>query len=202
MFNPIEYFFENLSWYAPIYNISWVIMMVGTFAIPLIVLAMFKLPILRDIQPTASWKTHRQTIWYLLLGAFVIFCFRLIPYWIFNDKWLHFMGGGISIALVYQYYTINFKLDQTTGAITLAHLKDKKLAFIVANVILLTFFSAFYSLITETYEFVSKVGAGVEFDSDGIDTWIDILMNLAGSYFGYLLIQIYFAIKGLFVKSK
>ncbi len=94
-------------WYAPVYNLAWVLFMVYALTLPPLLLALFKLPVLREIQPSAPWSAQRHTYGYLLGAAFVIFSFRLIPYWIFNDKILHFLGGGIAIALVYQYLALN-----------------------------------------------------------------------------------------------
>ncbi len=85
MFNPIDYLLENSSWYDPIYNIAWVLFMLYALTLPVLLLALFKLPALRPIQPTRTWADHFRTYGYLLAAAFVIFSFRLIPYWIFND---------------------------------------------------------------------------------------------------------------------
>ncbi len=84
MFNPIDYLLENISWYDPIYNIAWVLFMLYALTLPVLLLALFKLPALRPIQPTRTWVDHFHTYGYLLAAAFVIFSFRLIPYWIFN----------------------------------------------------------------------------------------------------------------------
>ena len=79
MFNPFEYLIENISWYAPMYNIAWVLFMVYALTLPLLLLAMFKIPALREIQPTSSWKFHFETYRYLLGAALVVFSFRLVP---------------------------------------------------------------------------------------------------------------------------
>ena len=93
--------------------------MLYALTLPLVLLAIFKLPVLRDVQPSRSWRHHRQTYCYLLRAAFVVFSFRLIPYWIFNDKILHFLGGGLAIALVYEYLVINYDLSQGNGIFNL-----------------------------------------------------------------------------------
>lgn len=189
MFNPIEYLIENISWYEPIYNISWVLFMVYALTLPLLLLAIVHTsPALSEIQPPKSWKYHRQTYPYLVWAAFVIFSFRLIPYWIFNDKILHFLGGGISIALVYEYLVLNLSVREGGGIFNLNQVLENRSRYFLANIILLIFFSSFFSVFSELYEFVSKYIAGFEFDSSGFDTWVDIMANLAGSLAGYTIL--------------
>lgn len=189
MFNPIEYLIENISWYAPIYNISWVLFMIYALTLPLLLLAIVhKSPALSEIQPPKSWKYHRQTYPYLVWAEFVIFSFRLIPYWIFNDKTLHFLGGGISIALVYEYLVLNLSVREGGGIFNLNQVLENRSRYFLANIILLIFFSSFFSVFSELYEFVSKYIAGFEFDSSGFDTWVDIMANLAGSLAGYTIL--------------
>jgi hypothetical protein len=188
MFNPFDYLIENISWYEPIYNIAWVLFMLYALTLPLLLLAIFKIPLLKAIQPSQSWKFHFQTYRYLLGAAFVVFSFRLVPYWIFNDKILHFLGGGMAIALIYEYFVINFKLEDGEGIFTLKHVRANKSAHLVANLILLLMFSSFFSVFSELYEFVSKYVAGYQFDSSGLDTWVDIMANLGGAFLGYFLI--------------
>lgn len=184
---PIQYLLENISWYAPIYNISWVLFMVYAVTLPPLLLYIFhKIPALRDVQPPRPWQYHRQTFSYLFGAAFVIFSFRLIPYWIFNDKILHFLGGGIAIALIYEYFVLNFDLQKTGGIISLQKVIGNKSRYLLANLILLFLFSSFFSVFSELYEFISKYIAGFEFDSSGLDTWVDILANIAGAFVGYI----------------
>lgn len=188
MFNPMDYLIENISWYDPIYNIAWVLFMLYALTLPLLLLALFKLPTLRPIQPTRTWADHVRTYGYLLAAAFVIFSFRLIPYWIFNDKILHFLGGGLAIALIYEYFVLNFCLVDGTGVFSLKGAQASKVTHLLANFVLLLMFASFFSVFSELYEFVSKYIAGYQFDSSGLDTWIDILANLGGAFVGYLLI--------------
>lgn len=188
MFNPFEYLIENISWYAPIYNIAWVLFIFYALTLPLLLLAIFKIPVLKAIQPSQSWTYHFQTYRYLLGAAFVVFSFRLVPYWIFNDKILHFLGGGMAIALIYEYFVLNFKLEDGEGIFALKRVRENKSAYLVANLILLLMFSSFFSVFSELYEFVSKYVAGFEFDSSGFDTWLDIMANLGGALVGYFLI--------------
>lgn len=191
MFNPFEYLIENISWYEPIYNIAWVLFMLYALTLPLLLLAIFKIPVLKAIQPSETWKYHFQTYRYLLGAAFVVFSFRLVPYWIFNDKILHFLGGGMAIALIYEYFVLNFKLENGEGIFTLKHVRANKSAHLVANLVLLLMFSSFFSVFSELYEFVSKYVAGYEFDSSGFDTWVDIMANLGGAFLGYFLIWLW-----------
>lgn len=191
MFNPVSYLIENISWYAPIYNIAWVLFMLYALTLPLLLLAMFKSPALRDIQPTQSWTYHFQTYRYLLGAAFVVFSFRLIPYWIFNDKILHFLGGGLAIALVYEYLILNFNVYQGTGIFSLKSAQGSKSTHLLANLALLLMFASFFSVFSELYEFVSKYIAGYQFDSSGLDTWVDIMANLGGAFLGYFLIWLW-----------
>jgi hypothetical protein len=124
--NPLEYLIENISWYAPIYNIAWVLFMVYALTLPPLLLLVFhKVPALRKIQPPRDWAFHRKTFPYLIGAAFVIFSFRLIPYWIFNDKILHFLGGGIAIALIYEYFVLNLSIREGGGLFSLKHVADK-----------------------------------------------------------------------------
>lgn len=123
--NPLDYLITNISWYAPVYNLAWVLFMLYALTLPPLLLWIFKLPILRDVQPSRPWREQRQSYSYLLGAAFVIFSFRLIPYWIFNDKILHFLGGGIAIALVYEYLAINFNVADGNGIFTFRHLADR-----------------------------------------------------------------------------
>ncbi len=125
MFNPLDYLLTNISWYAPIYNIAWVLFMLYALTLPPLLLWIFKLPVLRDVQLSRPWREQRSSYGYLLGAAFVIFSFRLIPYWIFNDKILHFLGGGIAIALVYEYLAINFNVHDGNGIFTFRHLADR-----------------------------------------------------------------------------
>ena len=191
MFNPFNYLIENISWYEPIYNIAWVLFMLYALTLPLLLLSIFKIPILKAIQPSESWKYHFQTYSYLLGAAFVVFSFRLVPYWIFNDKILHFLGGGLAIALIYEYFVLNFKLENGDGIFTLKQVRANKSAHLVANLILLLMFSSFFSVFSELYEFVSKYVAGYQFDSSGLDTWVDIMANLGGAFLGYFLIWVW-----------
>lgn len=188
MFNPLDYLIENISWYEPIYNIAWVLFIIYALTLPLLLLAIFKIPILKAIQPSQSWTYHFQTYRYLLGAAFVVFSFRLVPYWIFNDKILHFLGGGMAIALIYEYFVLNFKLEEGEGIFTLKRVRENKSAHLAANLILLLMFSSFFSVFSELYEFVSKYVAGYQFDSSGLDTWVDIMANLGGAFLGYFLI--------------
>jgi ABC-type multidrug transport system fused ATPase/permease subunit len=185
MFNPVAYLIENISWYEPIYNIAWALFMIYALTLPLIVLAFFKLPALRGVLPALAWRDHFRSYGYLIGAALVIFSFRLIPYWIFDDKMLHFLGGGIAIALVYEYFVINFDLSSGKGIITLDRVRAGKIDHLIANLILLLLFASFFSVFSELYEFVSKYVMGYQFDSSGLDTWLDILANLAGSFAGY-----------------
>ncbi len=189
--NPIEYLIENISWYDPIFNIAWVLFMLYALTLPLVLLAIFKLPLLRDIQPSRSWRDHFSSYGYLIAAALVIFSFRLIPYWVFNDKWLHFMGGGLAIAFIYEYFVINLNVANGDGLFTLRAIRDSKSKHLVANLILLLLFACFFSVFSELYEFVSKFYAGYEFDSSGLDTWIDILANLGGAIAGYAVLWIW-----------
>jgi hypothetical protein len=188
MFNPFEYLIENISWYEPIYNIAWLLFMLYALTLPLLLLAIFKLPILKAIQPSESWKHHFQTYRYLLGAALVVFSFRLVPYWIFNDKILHFLGGGMAIALIYEYFVLNFKLEDGEGIFNLCQVRRSKSAHLIANLILLLMFSSFFSVFSELYEFVSKYIAGYQFDSSGLDTWVDIMANLGGAFLGYFIL--------------
>ncbi len=188
MINPIDYLIENISWYDPIYNIAWLLFMLYALTLPLVLLALFKLPALRPIQPTRTWSGHFQTYGYLLAAAFVVFSFRLIPYWIFNDKILHFLGGGLAIALIYEYFVLNFRLYDGSGVFSLKFVQKNKATHLLANFVLILMFASFFSVFSELYEFVSKYVAGYEFDSSGLDTWVDILANLGGAFLGYLLI--------------
>lgn len=192
MLNPIDYLIENISWYEPIYNLAWILFMLYALTLPPLLLLVFhKIPTLREIQPPQDWKFQRKTFPYLIGAAFVIFSFRLIPYWIFNDKILHFLGGGIAIALIYEYFVLNFSIREGSGLFNLKHVADKSAAYFLANLILLVFFSSFFSVFSELYEFVSKYAAGYEFDSSGFDTWLDILANLGGSLLGYTVIWLW-----------
>lgn len=192
MLNPIEYIIENISWYEPIYNIAWVLFMLYALVVPLLALLIFhKNRLLNQILPPLSWDYHRHTYSHLLGAAFVIFSFRLIPYWIFNDKILHFLGGGIAIALVYEYFILNFNIRQGEGIISLRNIINNKAGYLTANLFLLVFFASFFSVFSELYEFISKYVAGYQFDSSGFDTWLDILANMAGAAFGYLLIWLW-----------
>ena len=69
--------------------------------------------------------------------------FRLIPYWIFNDKILHFLGGGIAIALVYEYFVLNFNIRDGEGIISLRKVRESRIGYLLANLFLLTFFLLF-----------------------------------------------------------
>lgn len=188
MFNPLAYLIENISWYEPIYNIAWVLFMLYALTLPLVLLAIFKIPVLREVLPSQSWKYHFQTYRYLLGAAFVVFSFRLVPYWIFNDKILHFLGGGMAIALIYEYFALNFNLEEGQGIFNLSRARGSKSAHLAANLILLLMFASFFSVFSELYEFVSKYIAGYQFDSSGLDTWVDIMANLGGAFLGYLIL--------------
>jgi len=191
MFNPIAYLIENISWYEPIYNIAWVLFMLYALTLPLLLLAIFKIPALHDVQTTQTWTYHFQTYHYLLGAAFVVFLFRLIPYWIFNDKILHFLGGGLAIALVYEYLILNFNVYQGTGVFSLKFSQGRKSTHLLANLVLLLMFASFFSVFSELYEFVSKYIAGYQFDSSELDTWVDIMANLGGALLGYFLIWLW-----------
>jgi hypothetical protein len=162
--------------------------MLYALTLPLLLLAIFKIPTLQAIQPSETWKYHFQTYRYLLGAALVVFSFRLVPYWIFNDKILHFLGGGMAIALIYEYFVLNFKLEDGQGIFDLSQTRGSKSAHLIANLILLLMFSSFFSVFSELYEFVSKYIAGYQFDSSGLDTWVDIMANLGGAFLGYFLI--------------
>lgn len=187
----IEYFLENLSWYEPIYNIAWVLFMVYALTLPLLLLAIFKIPALRDIQPTQPWAFHFKTYRYLIGATFFIFSFRLIPYWIFNDKILHFLGGGLAIAFIYEYFVLNFGLHEGQGIFSLRLSRESMSTHLLANLVLLLMFASFFSVFSELYEFISKYVAGYQFDSSGLDTWVDILANLGGAFLGYVLIWLW-----------
>lgn len=187
--NPITYLIENISWYEPIYNIAWVLFMLYALMLPPLALWIFhKVAWLNRILPPLNWEVHRGTYSHLIGAALVIFSFRLIPYWIFNDKILHFLGGGISIALVYEYFVLNFNIRQGESILSLRKALDNKFDYLTANLFLLIFFSSFFSVFSELYEFVSKYAAGYQFDSSGFDTWLDILANITGALLGYLII--------------
>ena len=187
----IDYIIENISWYDPIYNIAWVLFMLYALTLPLLLLALFKIPALRDVQPTRSWPEHFRSYSYLLWATFFIFSFRLIPYWIFNDKILHFLGGGLSIAFVYESLVINFNLAEGRGVFNLNLPQARRSTHLLANLVLLLMFASFFSVFSELYEFISKYVAGYQFDSSGLDTWVDILANLGGAFLGYLLIWVW-----------
>ncbi len=191
MFNPLGYLIENISWYEPIYNIAWVLFMIYALTLPLLLLAIFKSPVLREVQPTRSWNHHFQTYRYLLGAALVVFSFRLVPYWIFNDKILHFLGGGMAIALIYEYFVMNFDLKAGEGILSLSRAWRSKSTHLVANLVLLLMFASFFSVFSELYEFVSKYIAGYQFDSSGLDTWVDIMANLGGALLGYLILWVW-----------
>ncbi len=190
--NPIEYLIENISWYEPIYNIAWVLFMLYALTLPPLILFLFhKNRLLNQLLSPIPWEHHRRTYLHLIGAAFVIFSFRLIPYWIFNDKILHFLGGGIAIALVYEYFVLNFNIQQGGGIISLKTIRNNKAGYLAANLFLLVFFSSFFSVFSELYEFISKYAAGYQFDSSGFDTWLDILANITGTLLGYFLIWLW-----------
>lgn len=182
---------ENITWYEPIYNIAWVLFIIYALTLPLLLLAIFKIPALRDVQPTQSWTDHFKTYRYLLGAAFVVFSFRLIPYWIFNDKILHFLGGGIAIALIYEYFVLNFNIHEGQGIFSLKFAQGRKSTHLLSNFVLLLMFASFFSVFSELYEFVSKYIAGHQFDSSGLDTWVDIMANLGGAFLGYFSIWLW-----------
>ena len=188
MLNPIDYLITNISWYAPMYNLAWILFMLYALSLPPLLLWIFKLPILRDVQPSRPWREQRSSYGYLLGAAFVIFSFRLIPYWIFNDKILHFLGGGIAIALVYEYLMINFNVDDGNGIFSFRHLLHGRGIHLLANLTLLFFFASAFSVFSELYEFISKYVMGYQFDSSGFDTWLDIMANMAGALVGYVVL--------------
>ena len=145
MFNPIEYLIQNISWYEPIYNIAWVLFMTYVLILPpLAVFAFQKIAWLRSLLPPRSWEQHRRTYPHLIGAAMVIFSFRLVPYWIFNDKILHFLGGGIAIALVYDYFILNLNIREGNGMISLRAFTENRFSYLVANLFLLMFFSSFF----------------------------------------------------------
>ncbi len=189
MLNPISYLIENISWYEPIYNIAWVLFMLYALTLPPLAVFLFhRLSWLNRLLQPISWTEHRPTYFHLIGAMLVIFSFRLIPYWIFNDKILHFLGGGIAIALVYEYFILNLNIHKGNGIISLKHIAENKSSYLTANLFLLLFFSSFFSVFSELYEFASKYLAGYQFDSSGFDTWMDILANVGGAFLGYLLI--------------
>ncbi len=166
--------------------------MVYALSLPPLALFLFhKARVLNQLLPPIPWEYHRHTYSYLIGAAFVIFSFRLIPYWIFNDKILHFLGGGIAIALVYEYFVLNFNLQHSDGIISLKSIRANKFGYLVGNLFLLIFFSSFFSVFSELYEFISKYAAGYQFDSSGFDTWLDILANITGAFLGYFLIWLW-----------
>ena len=83
---------------------------------------------------------------------------------------------------------LNFRLVDGTGVFSLKFAQERKATHLLANFVLLLMFASFFSVSSELYEFVSKYMAGYQFDSSGLDTWIDILANLGGAFLGYLLI--------------
>ncbi len=188
LLSPWYYLLENISWYAPIYNLAWVLFMVYALTLPVLFVAIFHLPLLRTMLPPQSWRTHRRTFGYLLAAALAVFAFRLIPYWIFTDKILHFLGGGIAIAFVYEYFVVNFKVVDGQGLIRLPSVRAGKALHLLSNLFLLLLFSCFFCIFSELYEFVSKYYAGFQFDSDGLDTWLDMLYNIGGAMTGYVLL--------------
>jgi ABC-type multidrug transport system fused ATPase/permease subunit len=191
MWNPWNYLMENISWYAPIYNISWVLFMVFALTLPLLMLSFFHIfPVFRAVQPPKSWRYHFQTYGYLLAAALIIFGFRLIPYWIFNDKILHFLGGGMSIGLIYEYLVLNFDCYEDKRLFSFKSASQSRPVHLVANLLFLLLFTSFFSVFSEMYEFVSKYFAGVQFDSSGVDTWLDIVNNIGGAYLSYTVLWI------------
>jgi len=189
--NPITYLLTNISWYEPMYNLAWILFMLYALTLPPLLLWIFKLPILRDVQPSRPWRGQRRSYGYLLGAAFVIFSFRLIPYWIFTDKILHFLGGGIAIALVYEYLAINFNIHAGNGIFSFHLLPQGRGAHLLGNLTLLFFFASAFSVFSELYEFVSKYVMGYQFDSNGFDTWLDIMANMGGAFLGYGLLWIW-----------
>jgi hypothetical protein len=186
VFKPVAYLIKNISWYAPVYNLAWVLFMFYALSLPPLFVGLFKMPVLRRIQPAKPWSFQRRSYGYLWGAALVIFCFRLIPYWIFSDKMLHFLGGGIAIALVYEYLALNLGLQDGEGMISFRHLGGKPRELLLANLIFLVLFSSFFSVFSEMYEFAAKCLMGYQFDSSGFDTWMDILANMSGALTGYL----------------
>ena len=77
------------------------------------------------------------------------------------------------------------------GIFSLKSAQGRKSTHLLANLILLLMFASFFSVFSELYEFVSKYIAGYEFDSSGLDTWVDIMANLGGAFLGYLLIWLW-----------
>ncbi len=69
--------------------------------------------------------------------------------------------------------------------------QESKVTHLLANFVLLLMFASFFSVFSELYEFVSKYMAGYQFDSSGLDTWMDILANMGGAFVGYLLIWLW-----------
>ncbi len=184
--NPIAYLLENISWYAPMYNLAWVLFMFYALSLPPLLVWIFKQAGLSRLQPSLPWSAQGRTYGYLVGAALVIFSFRLIPYWIFNDKILHFLGGGIAIALVYQYLAIQLRLEDGEGMLQLKHVRGQPGLLLLGHLLLLLLFASFFSVFSELYEFVSKYLLGYQFDSSGFDTWLDILANLGGALLGYL----------------
>ena len=83
MFNPIEYLIENISWYAPIYNISWGLFIFYASTLPpLLVWIFHRSAALREIQSPQACTFHYGTYSYLIGAVLAIF----IWFWKYGIK--------------------------------------------------------------------------------------------------------------------
>ena len=94
----------------------------------------------------------------------------------------------MSIGLIYEYLVLNWDCYEDKRLISLKAASQSRVVHLLANLIMLLLFTSFFSVFSETYEFVSKYFAGVEFDSSGLDTWLDILNNVGGAYIAYVVL--------------
>ena len=154
----------------------WLILVSGLYFGPIMFLLFFK-----QIKPFSDYikdlKSILQTSWILGLTVLIVSTFFGFFLNIATDNGtgnfvLHFVGGGVNVALIWEYIKKNLTF---------------KIPFIM-EVFVLYFVVSGFGAANELLEYLLDTFTRLKFSPDRTDTWKDILANTLGCYTGFLLV--------------
>jgi hypothetical protein len=146
--------------------------------LPVVIICIWIFPkiilnLIKKYVPNSGLIGYSKGQWILFFASAIVAFFLFYPGIEYSSGignfWLHFFGGGVVCALIYEYLKLNLKL---------------KFIFII-NCLILYFFTSGLGVGNELLELFIDLIFRRKSSSSFTDTAIDLLANTLGSFFGY-----------------
>jgi hypothetical protein len=155
----------------------WIFLFLGIYILPQ--LYVFILYYQAKIELKTAIQKSLWFSWILFLPILIIlFYVKILQYHNISlnnmgNFFLHFVGGGFTCAIIFEYLNIN---------------SNHKFGF-WKQLFWLYFVTSGLGVANELFEFFLDTFVGTRLSFDRIDTWRDLLANTLGAFFGFLLIK-------------